>query len=96
LKLAQQELGILFVKVTSAFHLQPQQKNKINLAIRKRFHNNKVYIYNIVDPSIIGGLKIESGSLSIDGTLRNRLNLIKEETYKTINSGEIMGEDYGI
>lgn len=96
LKLAQQELGILFVKVTSAIYLTPSQKKLINLAVRKYFHNKKVYIHSIVDSSILGGLKIESGAISIDGSLRNKLNLMKQETYKTIHSGEIMEGDYGI
>jgi F-type H+-transporting ATPase subunit delta len=96
LKLAQQELGILFVKVTSAFYLTPKQKSEINASVKKYFHNKKVYIHNIVDSSILGGLKIESGSMSIDGSLKNKLKLMKEETYKSIHSGEIMEESYGI
>lgn len=96
LKMAHQSLGILFVKITSAVRLTPSQKQKINLSIGQYFHNKKIYIHNIVDSSIIGGLKIESGSTLIDGTLKNKLHLMKQESYKSIHSGEIMEGEYGI
>lgn len=50
-------------------HLQAQ--------FAKRFDKQVVKIKNIVDPDILGGLRIRMGNTIYDGTLRNELNRIE-------------------
>ncbi|MDE7433745.1 MAG: ATP synthase F1 subunit delta [Mycoplasmoidaceae bacterium] len=72
-------LEIVFVKVYSAFELNEQQLNKIKQALEERFHKN-VAVQNYIDPDVIGGIKIESKTLSIDNTLKKKLELIKNKS----------------
>lgn len=61
--------GISFVKVYSPFELTNKQLNKIKLALQKKFKKD-IILENIIDPSVIGGIKIESKNLSIDNTFK--------------------------
>ncbi|MDR2823001.1 MAG: ATP synthase F1 subunit delta [Mycoplasmataceae bacterium] len=79
LKLCNQYYDIGYVKVTSAFALSDKEKQALEAAIKIRFNKDKVVLSSEIDPSIIGGIKIESDSIAIDDTIKNRIQLIKKD-----------------
>ena len=60
LHLLAKTINIRYVKVFSAFELTDIQSQKLREALKNYYNANKVDIKNIVNPSIIGGLKIVS------------------------------------
>jgi F-type H+-transporting ATPase subunit delta len=57
---------ILPIKLISAKKLDKNQIDKITLSIRLRFNNKKLKIENIVDETLIGGIKILANDTEID------------------------------
>lgn len=60
------------VEVAAATELNDEAKAKLSAALEKRLAR-KVKLNCSVDPSLVGGLRIEAGDLVIDGTLRGKL-----------------------
>jgi len=73
---AQKEL----VKVISAYHLSQEELKKIISQFPQYATST---IENKVDPLIIGGFIIQSGSQNIDLSLRNALHLLKKQLYES-------------
>ncbi len=71
-RLREQQTGIVEATVTSAIPLD--QKNEHHI---RQLLGNKVIINNVIDKSIIGGVRLETSNLSLDLTVRNRLNKLK-------------------
>jgi len=66
------------VLVTSAYELSPAEQNAINVAMTKRL-GSKVDMQLAVDPSLIGGVVIQSGDTVIDASIRGRLNQMVQD-----------------
>ena len=66
----------LKVTVTSAIKLTPVQVKKITDAVEKKHTESKVELKQVVDPSIIAGIKITVGSEEIDATVYTKLEQI--------------------
>ena len=66
------------VLVTSAYELSPAEQNEINVAMTKRL-GSKVDMQLAVDPSLIGGVVIQSGDTVIDASIRGRLNQLVQD-----------------
>jgi F-type H+-transporting ATPase subunit delta len=64
--------------VTSSYPLSKTELSHLQKAIAQKFHKHNITINNVVDPTIIGGIKIKSNSHSIDETLKNKLMLMRE------------------
>jgi F-type H+-transporting ATPase subunit delta len=62
--------------VTSAKELSKEQINELKDALEKST-DRKIDVHVNVDETILGGLSVELGETSIDGTLVSRLNQIK-------------------
>ncbi len=65
--------SILKVTVTSAVSLTSSQVKKITDAVEKKHKESTVELKQVVDPSVIAGLKITVGSEEIDATAYSKL-----------------------
>jgi len=63
----------LKVTVISAIKLTPIQVKKITEAVEKKHTESKVVLKQVVDPSVIAGIKITVGSEEIDATVYTKL-----------------------
>jgi F-type H+-transporting ATPase subunit delta len=70
--------------VTSAVALTEEEKNELALSLGF-IHGTNFVIRNKVDSQVIGGLKIQVGSLVIDTTIQSQLEKIKQSL---IENGE--------
>lgn len=61
------------VTVTSAIELTKPQVKKITDAVAKKYSGSTVEIKQVVDPAVIGGIKVSLGSEEIDATTYNKL-----------------------
>ncbi len=75
--------GIIFFNVYSVYPLLEKQLNKIKKVLEQKYHS-KVILQNKIDPSIIGGIKVESKRLSIDNTFKKKLDIIKQNCLSPI------------
>ena len=71
------------VTITSATALSSVQVKKITEAVEKKHKNASVE--TVVDPSVIGGLKLRIGSKTLDGTVSQKLAMIKNQLAKELN-----------
>ena len=67
-----EERGVVEVEISSAKKLEEETIEKLRKLIGK-----KAEIYEKIDPSLIGGLKIQIGDLLLDGTLKAKLNKLR-------------------
>lgn len=76
--LANEKQNIVLIKVTSAMLLDDEQIENIKQKYQKDFTESRIEIKNIVDKSIIGGIKLEIGDKIVDATLKTKLKALKE------------------
>jgi len=69
--------GITEIKITSATRLNSKQMERL-----KNLIAGKVEIKESIDPSLIGGLKIQIKDLLIDGSIRAKINQLKQNLIK--------------
>ena len=65
-------------EVRSAVPLDDSQRGKLAKALSKAT-NKKVEVKVVIDPSVIGGIVSKVGDTVIDGTVRRRLEQLKEQ-----------------
>lgn len=70
------------VVVTTVVELTDAQRKKIKDAVEQKLGASA--LKEIIDPSIIGGIKIIIGSKELDATVRGRLERLKRELMQTI------------
>lgn len=70
--------GVVEATVTSAFPLSQDLKRNIRALITAQRSAKQVVINEIVDPSVIGGLKIETGEHQLDVTVQTKLQSLKQ------------------
>lgn len=76
-KLDDERSGLLRARVTSATELGPEAVERLTHALRKRTgHDLEVEVE--VDPSLIGGLRCQVGTLVFDGSLRSELDRLRD------------------
>lgn len=68
---------IEFATVTSAYVLDPDQKDAIVAGLEKRLVKT-VEAKFAVDPRVIGGVRVSYGSFVLDGSARGHLNRLRE------------------
>ncbi len=69
--------GEVVAEVRSAVALSEDQKSRLAEALGAKT-NRKVAIRNVVDPAVVGGFVAEIGDTLIDGSIRTRLNQLRE------------------
>ena len=64
-------------EVRSAVALTDAQLTELTAALKART-NMDILVKNIVDPSVMGGLVTQIGDSVLDGTVRTRLNQLRD------------------
>lgn len=64
---------------TTAIALQKEELDKIANAYAKKYGLATLKIKNKVDPSILGGVVLQVGDIRIDGSIRTKLQEIREQ-----------------
>ena len=75
--LAREYRGEAEARVTSAVPLSDEEREKLKAGLEKKFRR-QVTLRCEVDPALIGGVRVEMEGCVIDGSLKNRLEQIKE------------------
>ncbi|MBU0278422.1 MULTISPECIES: ATP synthase F1 subunit delta [unclassified Gemella] len=68
-----------FVKVESVYKLNSEELTKLADTIKGKLNVNKVEIDNVIDESLIGGLKISYKGKVIDSTIKTRIKDIQRK-----------------
>ena len=76
-KRSAQASGQAVAEVRSAVALTDDQKARLAAAISAQISRD-VTIRNIVDPTVLGGIVTQIGDSVIDGSVRTRLNQLRE------------------
>lgn len=76
-KLYLNQQGILVAKVTSAVELTADEKERIRISMEKKT-GHRIELKCSVDPSLLGGVCVETDGVVIDGSLKAKLQQIKE------------------
>jgi F-type H+-transporting ATPase subunit delta len=69
---------VVDVQITAAVPLPEAEGAKLTEALTKRF-GRKVRVESAVDPSLIGGAVVRAGDLTIDGSVKARLERLARE-----------------
>ncbi|QDP41661.1 F0F1 ATP synthase subunit delta [Radiobacillus deserti] len=75
--LANEMKGIAEAKVYSVRELSIDEQEEISKVFAKKLNINVLKIENIVDPSIIGGIKIRIGNTIYDGSISGKLTRLE-------------------
>ncbi|MBU0974818.1 F0F1 ATP synthase subunit delta [Patescibacteria group bacterium] len=78
-------INTLKVTATSAIELTPKQAEIIvNAVEKKNTHGTKIELSQVVDPSVIAGIKITIGSEQIDATVITKLEKLQTQLRENI------------
>lgn len=69
--------GIAVATVYSIRNLTETEKTNIEQTFKTQLNKEKITIVNIIDSSLIGGLRIRVGNTIYDGSISNKLNRFK-------------------
>lgn len=76
--LADQKMNILNVTVVSALPINDLQLQKIKGKCKAKYNASEVKIHLQEDKSLLGGIKVIIGDTVLDGTVKSRLEELKE------------------
>ncbi len=77
-QLADAHAGIVDAEVTTAVELDEEERERIRAKLAELL-GREVRISNRVDPSIVGGVVVRVGDQVIDGSVRTRLRLLRDQ-----------------
>ena len=78
IKLSNQYLGIEEGMIYTPYQLTDQQIQDIEKAISQK-ENKKVTLKVSIDPSLLGGIKVQIANRIYDGTIKNKVEMLKKE-----------------
>lgn len=78
-ELYNKEVKNINVRVESAQELTVEQIANLKEKIKEQLKLNNVVVSNVVDPSLLGGLKIVYNNKVIDSTIKAKLNFMKKQ-----------------
>ena len=78
IKLSNQYLGIEEGMIYTPYELTDQQIQDIEKAISQK-ENKKVTLKVSIDPSLLGGIKVQISNRIYDGTIKNKVETLKKE-----------------
>ena len=67
----------LAATVTSAVDLDTEQRRRLVAALSKIYDGKKVHLNVVLDPTVIGGIRVQIGDDVVDGTILRRLEAAK-------------------
>ncbi|WP_077329330.1 F0F1 ATP synthase subunit delta [Virgibacillus siamensis] len=76
-KLVNDAKGIVEATVYSVRKLSDAEREQIEKSFAKRLNKQTVKLENIVDPSVLGGVKVRVGNSIYDGTISNKLQRLE-------------------
>ncbi|KKB36530.1 F0F1 ATP synthase subunit delta [Bacillus thermotolerans] len=79
IELANEERGIADAVVTTIRPLTEAEAAQISEQFAKKVGKTSLRIENIVDPSLLGGVKIRIGNRVFDGSLRGKLDRLENQ-----------------
>ena len=71
------EVGIVSANVTSAFSLSAETKKQVEKFIKQQTKGSEITIDELIDPSVIGGVKISLSGFELDQTIAHQLTVLK-------------------
>lgn len=77
--LAYEEQGIAEAKVYSTKALSEEDKKAISETFAKKVNKQQLVITNIVDPNMLGGLRIKIGDRIFDGSIKGQLDRLERQ-----------------
>ena len=77
--------GMADATVYSTRNLSDDEKSQLERSFAVRLGKSAVQLNNIVDPSILGGIKIRVGNTIYDGTVKGKLNRISRSIVSANN-----------
>lgn len=69
----------LIVTVSTATELSSAQEKEIVAAVKQKHSVSSVTIEKVVDPTLIGGIKLTINSVEYDGTVAGKLTKLKSQ-----------------
>ncbi|GAA0436605.1 MAG: F0F1 ATP synthase subunit delta [Bacillota bacterium] len=69
--------GIADATVYSVRKLADEERRELEDSFAKRFNKKKIMLTNVVDPTLIGGMKIRLGNTIYDGSVSGKLKRIE-------------------
>lgn len=69
--------GVVIARVTSAVELTDLEKERLTAGLEKKL-GRKVELACAVDPAILGGIIVETGDTVIDGSVKRKIQEVKE------------------
>ena len=75
--------GILEATAVTAVPLRAEQAERISQKLRA-LTGQRVDVFNRVDPSVLGGIRLEFDGRELDGTVRRRLDGIEKTLSETV------------
>lgn len=76
-ELAAEERGRRIADVRSAVPLEDEERDRVGAAL-SRLTDRNVEVRGIIDPAVIGGIRVDVGDLIIDGTVRMRVERLRD------------------
>lgn len=77
IEFANETAGVADAKVFSTRSLTEEEKNNISTAFAGKVGRNSLRIENIIDPTLIGGFRLQIGNRIYDGSLSGKLEQLK-------------------
>lgn len=77
------ENGIETVTVTSAVALGAEQESALTEKLSK-LTGKTIHLEKKVDPSVMGGIRLQMEGLQMDGTVKNKLDAIRSQLLRTL------------
>lgn len=84
-ELVNEAKGIAQAKVFSVRKLTKTEKESLQKQLAERLNKSSVQVQNMIDPSLIGGLKIQVGHTLYDGSVKNKLKRIEQKIIAASN-----------
>ncbi|WP_096203053.1 F0F1 ATP synthase subunit delta [Bacillus sp. FJAT-45350] len=78
-KLSFEERNIAFATVYSTVKLTEEQQQLLSSSFAKKVGKETLYIENIVDPTLLGGLRIRIGDRIFDGSVKTQLDRLERQ-----------------
>ena len=82
-KMIDKKEGIVRMKVKSAKQIPENKKRELEEEMKNKYKAKEIVSEYFEDKSLLGGMKIEIGDDTIDGTYRNKLNQLEKHLIRS-------------